>query len=280
MTEGRTLRFEWGGIECTIFNDFTNPQSLSQLVTGVPEGRVRENFKKLGLPHNPALLDTNVLLVSMDGTRVLIDSGWGPQGDLLNHLRAEGISPDEIGLVIITHTDGDHVGGLLDAEGNLTFANAEYVMTEAAWNRWTSDSYLGQLPDERASWVRTAADLMRDRTRSLNPDDEVVPGARMMGAPGHRDGHAAVVISPDRGEMLHVADAVLHPIFVSHPSWRSPIDSYPDQAAQTRRRLLERAAEEEMLVVSAHLPFPGLGHVRAQGSEWVWQPLAYEDERD
>ncbi len=273
------FRFEWGGIECAVFNDFTNPQSLSQLVIGVPEKQVGRDFQKLGLPHDPALLDTNVLLVSMGGTRVLIDSGWGPQGSLLNHLRAEGISTSEVGLVIITHTDGDHVGGLLDGQGSLTFAHAEYVMTKSAWNRWTSDSYLGQLPEERADWVQTAVDLIRDRTRTLYPNDEIVPGVRMMDAPGHRDGHAAVVISSDRGEMLHVADAVLHPIFIMHPGWQSPIDSYPEQAARTRPLLLGRAAEEGMTVASAHLPFPGLGHVSARGDQWVWQPLAYEDER-
>lgn len=278
MGERARFRFKWARLEGTVFNDFTNPQTLDQLLTGIPNRDRRETFRELGLPHDPALLDTNVMMVSIDETLVLIDSGWGDQGSLFEFMSAEGISAADIDLVIITHTDGDHVGGLLDARKRLTFANAEFVMTKPAWERWTSDHYLDQLGEQRGEWVRNAAAAIEAHTRLPEVGEEIIRGVRLVDAPGHREGHAAVEISSDRGEMIHVADAVLHPVFVSHPGWRSPIDSYPDLAARTRQRLVERAAEEDLLVASAHMPFPGLGHIRAKGDAWVWEPFESDSE--
>jgi glyoxylase-like metal-dependent hydrolase (beta-lactamase superfamily II) len=57
-------------------------------------------------------------------------------------------------------------------------------------------------------------------------------------------------------------DAVLHPIQVSRPEWYAAFDLRPEQAAvTTRRKLLARAADEDMLLHGAHFPWRGLGHV-------------------
>lgn len=268
------FRFSLGSCELIVFNDFTNSQPLNQLVTGIPEEQVMAALRKLGFPPAPALLDTNILLISMGQTRALIDTGWGAQGNLHRLLHAAGVQRTAINLVILTHTDGDHTGGLLDVEGSLAFPNAHYVMTRPAWNRWTSDKYLRQLPDERVKFVEKVTALINEKKRLPDVGAEIVPGVRFVNAPGHRQGHVAVEISSDGGNLLHVADAILHPLFIMDPSWQSPIDSDPAEAAQTRQSLLSRAANSHMLVASAHLPFPGLGHVKAQGQRWLWQPIA------
>jgi glyoxylase-like metal-dependent hydrolase (beta-lactamase superfamily II) len=185
-----------------------------------------------------------------------------------------GIARAEIDLVILTHTDGDHTGGLIDAEGSLAFPNAQCAMTRPAWNLWTSEHYLRRLPDDRAASVEKLTALINERMRLLDAGAEIVPGVRFVPAPGHRQGHVAVEISSEREKLLHVADAILHPLFIMHPSWHSPIDSEPAEAAETRQLLLSRIADNNMLVASAHLPFPGLGHVEAQGEKWLWRPIA------
>lgn len=266
-------RFGLGSIGCVVFNDFTNTQPFAQLIAGVSEDQLTEAMRKEGLPTNGALLDTNVWLFGTGGRTVLIDSGWGAEGSLLRNMQVEGISPTDIDMVIITHTDGDHTGGLLDEQGALSFPNAQYAISRPAWTLWTSDAYLGELPDHRADSVRQASALMQDHTRMLDVDSEILPGVRVVDAPGHREGHIALVLSSEGEEMLHVADGILHPIFIMHPSWHSPIDSNPAGAAETRRELLSRAAENNMLVASAHLPFPGLGRVIQKGKGWQWQPI-------
>ena len=35
------------------------------------------------------------------------------------------------------------------------------------------------------------------------------------------------------------------------------------------------AAKQGYLVAGAHLPFPGIGHIRSEGKGYVWVPLNY-----
>jgi hypothetical protein len=39
--------------------------------------------------------------------------------------------------------------------------------------------------------------------------------------------------------------------------------------------LFAQVAAEGTLVAGAHLPFPGLGHVRAEGGAYEWVPLPF-----
>jgi len=47
----------------------------------------------------------------------------------------------------------------------------------------------------------------------------------------------------------------------------------PEQVVSTRRRLLNKAAEEKALVLAFHFPFPGLGHVLKRREAWQWWPI-------
>ena len=53
--------------------------------------------------------------------RVLVDTGadgLGPNtGRLLQNLKSEGIEPDDIDTVILTHGHPEHIGGNTDSEG-------------------------------------------------------------------------------------------------------------------------------------------------------------------
>ncbi len=51
------------------------------------------------------------------------------------------------------------------------------------------------------------------------------------------------------------------------------------QAASSRRKLYKQTAAGKSLVAGAHLPFPGLGHVRAEGKDgkggYAWVPVEF-----
>jgi glyoxylase-like metal-dependent hydrolase (beta-lactamase superfamily II) len=74
---------------------------------------------------------------------VLVDTGAGglapTTGRLLQNLKAEGIAPEEIDTVILTHGHPDHIGGNTDAQGKPAFPNARYVMWKDEWDFWTSE---------------------------------------------------------------------------------------------------------------------------------------------
>ena len=54
------------------------------------------------------------------------------------------------------------------------------------------------------------------------------------------------MISSSNKQLLHMSDAVLHPMNVEHPTWRNVFDLNEDIAATTRQRLLDRAVADEV----------------------------------
>jgi hypothetical protein len=52
-------------------------------------------------------------------------------------------------------------------------------------------------------------------------------------------------------------------------------DSDSVAAARERKRIFAEAAHQGYLVAGAHLQFPGLGHLRAQGAGYVFVPVNY-----
>jgi glyoxylase-like metal-dependent hydrolase (beta-lactamase superfamily II) len=225
----------------------------------------------------------NLLLIEGGGERILIDTGVG-KGDLLGHLAVAGVTPEQIDRVVITHGDGDHIGGLG------SFGRARFVMTPQAWELWTSPDGLARMVHEFVNLfqgIRPEADLvasstqrgrhgrktlpnLADRVDLIDPETEFGPGLRLVPSPGHRSDHTAVEVTSEEGVLLHVVDGIRHPLQADYPDWTSFIDSYPEQTAASNRALLERAVEREALLFGAHLPFPGLGRVRSAGEGWEW----------
>lgn len=100
-----------------------------------------------------------------------------------------------------------------------------------------------------------------------------MPGITAIAAPGHTPGHMALSIASKGKQLIHIGDAVLHPLHLEHPNWLPIFDWCPNKAAQTKQRLFDRASQEEALVFAHHLsPFPNLGHVIRQKTGWSWQP--------
>ena len=49
-------------------------------------------------------------------------------------------------------------------------------------------------------------------------------------------------------------------------------DVHPEQAITTRRKLFKQASAERTLLLGYHMPFPGLGYVRADGAGYESVP--------
>jgi glyoxylase-like metal-dependent hydrolase (beta-lactamase superfamily II) len=112
---------------------------------------------------------------------------------------------------------------------------------------------------------------LKERIELFSGEKEIVPGVQAVPAPGHTPGHVGWLISSSNAQLLNISDAVLNPLHMENPGWRSVFDLDPDGAANTRKRLLDRAAAEKIGVLAYHFPFPGLGRVESKGHAWVWQ---------
>lgn len=58
----------------------------------------------------------NALLVEADGTRVLIDCGFGPR-ELGKRLARLGVEAGDLDAILVTHEHSDHVGGVARCAG-------------------------------------------------------------------------------------------------------------------------------------------------------------------
>lgn len=272
-------RFKLGDFDCVAVLDSIRPYPIRSLFADAPE----EALERALLAHRVRSQEIDVpyicLAVGTSEGWALVDTGIGADeedpagGRLLVNLKAAGIEVEEIGTVILTHGHGDHIGGTSDDEGRPLYPNARYVMHRDEWAFWTSEENLRRTGREEAiPYIRARLTALRDRFELIEGESEILPGIRAVPAVGHTPGHLVVSISSAGERLLFISDLAAHPIQIERPDWRMVFDLAPDQAAATRRRVLEGAAAEGILVHAFHFPFPGLGHVVREGTGLRWQP--------
>ena len=288
---GEVHRFKVGSFECMAVSDGTHtyapptfPPPATLLFVNAPRRRLGQVLREHNLhpeQWTEWISPYICLLVNTGKHRVLVDTGadgLAPStGRLLQNLQAEGISPEDIDTVILTHGHPDHIGGNTDAEGKPAFPKARYVMWRDEWDFWMSDQAERKL-DEHVKEV-----LLKFARKNLPPiqgqldivdhETEIVPGIQAIAAPGHTPGHMALAISSAGEQLLCISDVALHPIHLEQPDWYAAVDFDPQQTVATRRRLLNKAVTEKALVLAFHFPFPGLGCIVQKREAWQWQPI-------
>lgn len=271
--------FRIGAFECTAINDGDALYDAEDYAPNAPPEEVRRALEAHG--HEPRDIPSpySGLLVRTGSNVVLIDTGAGDLfpavGKLLANLRGAGIEPEEVDTVILTHGHPDHIGGNVGEDGKPVFANARHVMFRAEWDYWTDDGVLAGLAPVFGEWSRKNLAPLRDRVNLLDSEIEIVPGIQAIDAAGHTPGHLALGIRSGGDELLYISDAALHPIHLEHPDWHPIWDFEPSEAIANKRRLFDRAATDQSLLLAFHFPpFPSLGHVTKRGTGWQWDPIA------
>jgi glyoxylase-like metal-dependent hydrolase (beta-lactamase superfamily II) len=263
-------RFKVGSLELIALRDGG--------MTGVPNDntilavdRTKEEVAALltanGLPGDTFNLSIQPLLVR-DGQRlVLIDAGGGASmganaGKLVASLQAAGVTPDQITDVLISHGHGDHVAGLADASGALTFPNATVRLTANEWTAIQTDRQLAALVTAITPKVETFA-----------PGAQITPGIKAYAIDGHTPGHTGFEIASGDERLLYIADAMHHEVVsVQEPTWTIAFDGDEATAEASRQALLSRAASENLLVYAVHFPYPGIGRIQRREDTFVWVP--------
>ena len=283
-----SFRFRLGAFKCTVVNDGSSP--YYDPATVFFANAHKEQLKKVLKEHQLDISQWKEyispypsLLIKTGQHQVLVETGEGnlepTTGKLIPNLRAEGIAPEAVDTVILTHAHPDHIGGNINSEGRPAFPNARYVMLKAEWDFWFHTPNLETLDiskSDKELIIKCAHECLlpiRDQLDLVDPGKEIVSGVWAVGAPGHTPGHMAVSVVSNSKRLLCIGDALIHPIHIEQPQWFIKYDLAPEQVITTRRQLLERAATEKALVHAFHFPFPGLGYVVPKGDGWRWQSM-------
>ena len=261
--------FRHGAFEVTVVSDGHLVLPVSFLAPDAPPAERAALLKAAGEIGEQYNSPTNVTLIRAGTDLILVDMGSGDRfmpsaGKLWDNLKAAGIDKGKIGKVIFTHGHPDHLWGAVDELDDLVTPDASFYVAAAEWDFWTGDNALRGLPAERAGFVTGARrnyTAIKPRVKMVKPGDDIVTGLRVIGTPGHTQGHVALELAGGDG-LIVGGDVLTHPLIsFQHPEWRTAADHVPDQAVATRRALLDRLAADRTKLIGFHLPYPGVGVV-------------------
>jgi len=264
-------KFNIGNFECIALKDKSQQIPLTKQFPQVSEADLKVALTQCGLSNMNPTVGFNCLYVNTGVHKIMIDCGYADE-QLRESMQAAEISYDEVDSVIITHGDGDHIGGISN------YKNAQFYIPEKAYQLWTTEDGQQQMVEEfervfekilpqtalvnkmkgRLKYGIEVLPSIKHKINLVDTKQPVFPGIRILPAFGHRSDHYAVEIESDGNTLLHIVDAFRHPIQIQYPDWYSFIDSYPEKTVETIQSLLNRASEKKAMLFGAHFEFPGL----------------------
>ena len=188
----------------------------------------------------------SVFVVKTDSVVILFDTGLGAADSRLQAgLKSLGMEPAGVRYLYLTHMHGDHIGGMLTAEGEVVFPNAEVYVSKPEHDYWMTAS-----SNPRAAKTLEA---YRNKLHLFAFGDTLPGGVAAMEAVGHTPGHTVFQV----GRLLVVGD-LFHGLALqlAHPEICATYDMDKEKAVETRKRFIRYAQENELTMAGMHLPAP------------------------
>lgn len=277
-------RMKLGSFEVTALSDGTVKLPVDQLLTNVKPATVQQLLARAYLKA-PVETSVNGYLVNTGAKLVLIDTGaaglFGPTlGKLVANLKASGYQPEQVDEIYITHMHPDHVGGLV-ADGKPVFPNAVVRADTREGGFWLDQANMDKAAADAKGFFQGAMASLNPyvaagKLKAFDGETELVPGIRAMPARGHTPGHTVYVVESEGnklvvwGDLMHVAA-----VQFAMPQVTIAFDTDPKAAAPQRQKHYADAAKKGYFVAVAHVSFPGIGQLRADGKGYTWLPANY-----
>jgi glyoxylase-like metal-dependent hydrolase (beta-lactamase superfamily II) len=276
-----------GSIEVSVVSDGHITVPLTEgLIPGISLSDVQKALREAELPTETVTTTFAPLLFRNGSKTTLIDTGFGPdvaaeagstRGLLVSNMKANGVDPADIDVVVISHFHPDHVNGLL-SQGKMTFPNAMIMVPEPEWQFWMDIEEMKRAAEGRMSQLfqnnRRIFERVGERLSLFKWGAEIVPGLEAVAAPGHSIGHTAFWLRSG-GEQVFIQSDLTNQaaLFVANPGWHSILDQFPEQTVQTRRRLYNMLAETRIPLQAFHHPIPGRCYLEKNGAGYRRIPI-------
>jgi glyoxylase-like metal-dependent hydrolase (beta-lactamase superfamily II) len=279
-------RFKLGAFEVTALYDGyidLDRKLLANASAQTVEALLRRMFVDYGKGMQTAV---NAYLIHTGNRLVLVDAGtakaFGPTlGFVLANIKAAGYDPAQVDTVLLTHLHPDHANGLLTPEGAPAFPNAQVWADKAEAAFWLDEATAAKAPKDKQVFFKMAQAAVAPykaagKFATFSGQADLPAGIAAVATRGHTPGHTSYLFSSQGQSLLVLGDLVhSHAAQFAHPEIAIEFDSDKAAAVRTRKTVFAEAARDRLWVAGAHLPFPGIGHVRAEGKAFAWVPLEY-----
>jgi glyoxylase-like metal-dependent hydrolase (beta-lactamase superfamily II) len=223
-----------------------------------------ENF----IPADKSQFFFTPTVVRTGGEVVLFDTGLSAAGTTAA-LAEAGIAPEDVTVVVITHMHGDHIGGMTDDAGALTYPNARYYTGQIEYDHWAgtdNERFVGKIQP------------FAEQFSFIGDGDSPVSGITAVSAFGHTPGHMAYMVESGGEQVLLMADTANHYVWsLAYPDWEVRFDMDGAAAAASRKKILGMVAADRIPLIGYHMPFPGVGYVTDAGpGSFHYVPATYQ----
>jgi glyoxylase-like metal-dependent hydrolase (beta-lactamase superfamily II) len=215
--------------------------------------------------NNRIRVSLNSVVVRTGRETVLIETGlgnkltpkmaaiYGMPAGLVDNLKAAGIEPEEIDIVINSHLHFDHCGwNTIRENGKIvpTFPNAVYYAQE------------GELRHAREQHERDAVSYISDnydplvesgQMKLINGDQEIVPGISVRVFRGHTEHMQAILLQSQGETACYIADLIPTTAHLDL-SWVMAFDLEPLISMESKKRFYEEAISGKWLTMFTHDP--------------------------
>jgi glyoxylase-like metal-dependent hydrolase (beta-lactamase superfamily II) len=203
-------------------------------------------------------------LIKAQGQNILIDTGTGAGGIIIDKIKKLGVEPQDVNAVLITHLHGDHFGSL-QTDGKAVFLNAKVYLSTKEHEYFTKTN-VNQ--GAAAALAPYASQTVTFEPGQLGESlTEILPGITPIAAYGHTPGHTIFQIENSGAKFLVIGD-LLHVAVVQFPvpEISATYDMNQSEAASVRRQVLNYAAQNKIPIGGMHIVYPGTGEVSVEGS--------------
>jgi glyoxylase-like metal-dependent hydrolase (beta-lactamase superfamily II) len=188
----------------------------------------------------------------------------------LDRLKAVGVAPEDVDVVLCTHLHADHVGWNTRLENGRwvpAFPNARYVMSGQEYAYFEAKHREGPaMPVNRGSFIDSVLPIVEaGRAQMVAPGDgwgaELGADVWLEDASGHSPAGMNLWLKGGGRQGCFCGDVIHHAIQCADPTLSSPADYDSAMGVRARRALLEHCADQDIILLTGHFPEPTTGRV-------------------